>query len=45
MENDPLDPPDGVGIKPDPGDVEFPVGWWELIGGTWRWITSPSTPS
>lgn len=33
--NDPLDPRGG-GYNP--------AGWWEIIGGTWRWITDP-TPS
>lgn len=27
-----------------PGDWwgRDPVGWWEVIGGTWRWITNPN---
>lgn len=27
-----------------PGDLDGrdPVGWWEIIGGTWRWITNPN---
>ena len=24
-------------------DVWLPVGWWQLIGGAWRWVTDPSS--
>ena len=39
MYDDPLFPPDGVVIENNnPPDN----GWWELINGAWRWMTSPT---
>lgn len=38
------DPDDGVyiDIPPMPEDGEDPLGWWQLIGGAWRWVTDPT---
>jgi hypothetical protein len=37
---------DGTVIDPglsDPGGD--PYGWWEVIGNTWHWITTPAPPT
>ncbi len=26
----------------NPHEPRDPVGWWDLIGGAWRWVTDPS---
>ena len=40
MYDDPLCPPDdGISMEnPNPPDN----GWWELINGAWRWMTTPT---
>jgi hypothetical protein len=44
MDEDPFDPyadlPE-VPAEPDPVPVIEP-GWWEVIGGAWRWMTDPT---
>lgn len=25
-----------------PGPGPDPTGWWEVIGGAWRWMTDPT---
>ncbi|HEX6371109.1 MAG TPA: hypothetical protein VF006_19480 [Longimicrobium sp.] len=45
METDPLDPyeNDLPSDSPDPPPSTEP-GWWDVIGGAWRWVVNP-TPS
>ncbi|HEX6371108.1 MAG TPA: hypothetical protein VF006_19475 [Longimicrobium sp.] len=46
MEPDPLDPlVPGYNISspvPDEETGPDPVGWWEVIGGAWRWVLYPN---
>jgi hypothetical protein len=30
-----------IGDPQMPGD-QNPTGWWEVIGGAWRWVTDPT---
>lgn len=45
MENEPGDPtyiePIEIAPPPDPPPTIEP-GWFELIGGAWRWMTNPT---
>jgi hypothetical protein len=46
MENEPGDPTYVDPIDealPDPGvPPTIEPGWWEVIGGAWRWMTDPT---
>lgn len=45
MINDPTDPYGGEYPPPPAGDPDDPqpaMGWWQVIGGAWRWVTDPT---
>lgn len=46
MENEPVDPTYDEPIYATPHDPDHPPriepGWWQLIGGAWRWMTDPT---
>jgi hypothetical protein len=37
-------PDDGmtIGLPPIGEEYDDGLGWWEVINGAWRWMTSPS---
>ena len=37
---DPTTPPTSTNTYPNYGDPDG-NGWWELVGGVWRWMTEP----
>jgi hypothetical protein len=32
----------GIGLPAIPEEADNGLGWWEVIDGTWRWMTNPS---
>lgn len=41
-DDDPSYPGDGELWEIPPSDGPIEPGWWQLIAGTWQWVTSPT---